>query len=267
VQAAKAAMEGEGLGKDDVPDLLAVSFSGTDAVFHEYGPYSWEMQDTMVRLDKAVGELITAAERAAGGRANLSIVLTADHGGAAAPEGWAAEGLPAQRVDPAAVDKALAQELSARFGGEVTVRVEALDVYLGGKALEGGKVDGAAVRRAAAAWLARQPFVLTAMARDDLFTVPDTAGWVTPLRKSYFPERSGDVLFMLKPFQVVSSDPGGSNHGTPYAYDAQVPVVFAGKGVKPGLYLQEISPVDVAPTLAMPASAEGKPRAEALTGR
>ncbi|MFP2932866.1 alkaline phosphatase family protein, partial [Pyxidicoccus sp. 3LG] len=89
VEAAKAAIAGEGLGKDDVPDLLAVSFSGTDLVFHEFGPYSWEMQDTMLRLDKAVGALVQAAELAAGGRANLVIALTADHGGAAAPEHWA----------------------------------------------------------------------------------------------------------------------------------------------------------------------------------
>ncbi|HYI02460.1 alkaline phosphatase family protein, partial [Hyalangium sp.] len=69
VQAAKAAIEGEALGKDEVPDLLAVSFSGTDAVFHAFGPSSWEMQDTLLRLDQAMGELIAAAERAAGGKA------------------------------------------------------------------------------------------------------------------------------------------------------------------------------------------------------
>jgi hypothetical protein len=112
-----------------------------------------------------------------------------------------------------------------------------------------------------------------AVARDDLDTAPDTEGLVEPLRRGYYPRRSGDVLFMVKPFQVVTDYPRGTNHGVPYSYESQVPVVFAGRGVKPGLYLQEIDPVDVAPTLSallemgMPASAEGKPRAEALTGR
>jgi predicted AlkP superfamily pyrophosphatase or phosphodiesterase len=115
VQAAKAAIEGEGLGKDEVTDLLAVSFSGTDRVFHAYGPYSWEMQDTLYRLDRTVGELLAAAERAAGGRANLVVVLTADHGGAAAPEHWAAEGLPARRLNPKELAQGLTQELRARF--------------------------------------------------------------------------------------------------------------------------------------------------------
>ncbi|RKH11346.1 alkaline phosphatase family protein [Corallococcus sp. CA047B] len=273
VQSAKAALEGEGLGKDDVPDILAVSFSGTDAVFHAFGPYSWEMQDTLLRLDQAMGELITAAERAAGGKAHLTIALSADHGGAEIAEAWAQAGVPAVRLNPVEAAKGLAQELQAKFKADVTVKLLELDVYLGGKALESGQLDGVAVRRAAAAWLAKQPFTVLAVAKDDLDTAPDTGGLVAPLRRGYYPQRSGDVLFVSKPFYVVSDYPRGTNHGTPYSYDTQVPVVFAGKGVKPGLYLQEIDPVDVTPTLSallemgMPASAEGKPRAEALTGK
>ncbi|HLM43851.1 MAG TPA: alkaline phosphatase family protein [Myxococcaceae bacterium] len=271
VRAARAALEGEGLGKDEVPDLLAVSFSATDRVFHQYGPTSWEMQDALYRLDKAVGDLVALAEKAAGGRAHLLVVLTADHGGAAVPEQWAASGVPAERVNPTALSKELTEALRAQFGGDVTATIEELDVYLGGKTLEGGKVDGAAVRRAAAAWLGKQPSVVLAVPRDDLYTAPDVAGMVEPLRRGYYPGRSGDVLYVVKPFHVISAASTGTNHGTPYSYDKQVPVVFAGKGVKPGVYPQTISTTDVAPTVAAllemsaPASAEGTPRAEAIT--
>ncbi|WP_426752872.1 alkaline phosphatase family protein [Myxococcus sp. Y35] len=272
VEAAKAAIAGEGLGKDDVPDLLAVSFTGTDLVFHEYGPYSWEMQDSLLRLDRAMGQLIAAAERAAGGRANLVIALSADHGGAAAPEQWAATGLPARRVNPVQLAEGLTQALRQQFGGDVTATFEQLDVYLGGKTHQGGAVD-ATVRRAAAAWLAKHPALVTAVASDDLFTATDAGGYLAGMRKSYYAGRSGDVLVMARPFHLLYADADGTNHGTPHAYDAQVPMVFAGKGVKPGMYLEEIDPVDFAPTLAallemgMPASAEGKPRFEVLTGK
>jgi predicted AlkP superfamily pyrophosphatase or phosphodiesterase len=269
VQAAKAAIAGEALGKDEVPDLLAVSFSGTDSAFHYFGPYSWEMQDTLYRLDRAVAELLSAAERAAGGRANLVVVLTADHGGAAAPEHWAAEGLPARRLNPKELAQGLLQELRTRFPqAELTATIEELDVFLSGKSLTEGKVDGAVVRRATAEWLSRQPGIVLAVARDDLHTAPDVGGLLEPLRKGYYPGRSGDVLFMPQPFLVVSSQPHGTNHSTPYSYDAQVPVIFAGKGVKPGTHMKEISTTDVAPTLAAlmelgaPASCEGAPRPE-----
>jgi predicted AlkP superfamily pyrophosphatase or phosphodiesterase len=270
VRAARAAIEGEGLGKDDVPDLLAVSFSATDRVFHQYGPTSWEMQDALYRLDKAVGDLVAVAEKAAGGRANLLVVLTADHGGAAVPEQWAASGVAAVRVNPTDLSKELTEALRAQFGGDITATIEELDVYLGGKTLEGGKVDGAAVRRAAAMWLGKQPAVTLAVARDDLYTAPDVAGLVEPLRRGYYAGRSGDVLYVVKPFHVISAEPTGTNHGTPYAYDRQVPVIFAGRGVKPGTYTQRISTTDVAPTVAAllemgaPASAEGEPRSEAI---
>ncbi len=271
VQAAQAAIAGEGLGKDDVPDLLAVSFSATDRVFHMYGPHSWEMQDTLFRLDKAIGDLVAAAERAAGGRNNLVVVLSADHGGAAVPEHWAASGVGAERFNPGQLTQGITAALRAQFGGDVTATVEELDVYLGGKSLEGGKVDGAAVRRATAAWLMKQPGVLLAVASDDLYTAPDVTGLVTQMRRGFYPGRSGDVLYALQPFYVISAETFGTNHGTPYAYDQLVPVVFAGKGVKPGAYLRQISPTDVAPTLAallemnLPASAEGEPRYEALS--
>ena len=49
VQSAKAAIDGEQLGKDDVPDLLSVSFSAVDRTYHLYGPTSWEMQDHLRR--------------------------------------------------------------------------------------------------------------------------------------------------------------------------------------------------------------------------
>jgi len=269
VQFARAAIEGEQLGKDDVPDLLLVSFSSTDYVNHQYGPYSWEAQDTLLRVDRALAELVQAAERAAGGRANLLVVVTADHGIAAVPEEWAAHGVAAVRVNPAAVAQAMGKELSGKFGGEITAQVEALDVFLAGKGYP--SKDPPAVRRAAAAWLSKQPGVAVAVARDDVEATGDLRGYGRSLRIGYYPDRSGDVLFVPKPFFVWDPEAVGTDHGSPYAYDNQIPLVFAGHGVKAGYYAQDVSLIDVAPTVATilemgaPAQAEGKVRAEILT--
>ncbi len=187
--------------------MLAVSFSGTDRVFHAFGPYSWEMQDTLYRLDRSVGELIAAAERAAGGRANLVVVLTADHGGAAAPEHWAAEGLPATAVQPqgpgGGAHPGAARALPAG-GGERSPSRSWTCTWVASRSTE-GKVDGAAVRRAAAEWLSTAAGHHAAVARDDLYTAPDVAGLLEPLRKGYYAGRSGDVLYMPQPFQVITT--------------------------------------------------------------
>lgn len=269
VQAAKAAIDGEQLGKDDVPDLLAVSFSCFDRTYHLFGPYSWEVQDAALRLDKAIGELIGHAERAAGGRANLVVVLSADHGGSAVPEELAAAGLDGVRVSPDAMREALKKELSDRFKGDFVSSIEETDVYLDHKAIADKKLDLAAVRRAAAAFLSKQPDVAFAMARDDLETAQGQ--YAASARAGYYPERSGDVIVILKPFHVLEFEPAGTSHGAPYAYDNEVPVMFLGKGVKPGFNPAPIRVIDVAATTAAlmemgePASSEGSARAEAMT--
>ena len=76
----------------------------------------------MVRLDKSIGDLLATADKAAGGRANLLVVLSADHGGAAIPEEWAAAGLDGVRVTPATLQQGLAKELQAKFNVPDLVR-------------------------------------------------------------------------------------------------------------------------------------------------
>jgi len=41
-----------------------------------------------------------------------------------------------------------------------------------------------------------------------------------------------------------------TTHGTMYPYDQRVPVILFGAGVTPGLYTQDATPADLAPTLA-----------------
>lgn len=270
VQLAKAAIDGEQLGKDEVPDLLCVSFSGIDLLEHLYGPYSWEVQDAMIRIDRTIADLLAAAEKAAGSKANMVVVLSADHGSAALPEEWASAGLPAGRLNPQTLAADLGKELKARFGADLVLGIEDTDVYLNGRAIAERKLDPAAVRRAAADFLQRQPAVALAVTPEEL-SVGGRGGYVEVLRRGYFPGVSGDVLFLPKPFQIVDSAPTGTTHGTPYAYDAMVPVILFGRGVKAGTYAQEIDPIDVAPTAAAllemlpPAQAEGSPRPEAIS--
>ena len=235
VQAAKAAIAAEGLGKDDVPDLLSVSFSATDLIYHRFGPYSWEMQDALLRLDRQIADLVAAAEKAAGGRQNLLVVLSSDHGGAALPEELIAVGLNAVRVKPSVLKKGLAQELQTRFGAPLLLGFAEREVLINEAALAEKKLDGPTVRRAAAEWLSRQPGIALAVSRDDLDTGREMSGYLHALRRSHYPGRSGDVAFILKPFAVLMEEDTGTTHGEPYAYDEQVPLVLSGKNVKPGL--------------------------------
>jgi predicted AlkP superfamily pyrophosphatase or phosphodiesterase len=270
VELAKAVLQGENLGKDDAPDILSVSLSAIDFIYHRFGPYSWEMQDAMLKLDKSLGDLLSAAEKAAGGKNNLLVVLTSDHGGGAIPEEWAGAGLPGARLNPVLLQQGLSKELQSRFGFDPIAGLRPMDVYLNEKLIKEKGLDGPSIRRAAAAWLAGQPDIVYAVAKDDLFSSQSTV-WQDVLRRGYYPERSGDVLFLARPFAVVFDGKAGADHGSPYTYDTDVPVIFFGKGVRRAVYHQTIKPTDVAPSVAalleigQPAMSEGAVRFEALS--
>lgn len=270
-QMALAAIDGEQLGRDEQTDLLSIGFSAVDLVYHHFGPYSWEMQDTMVRLDRSIGEVIAAAEKAAG-RGNVLVVITADHGGAAIPEEWTSSGLPASRVNPATLQNGLNQMLKKQFGLPLVAGIDEVDVYLDEQQIAGRKLDGPTVRRAVAQWLSQRPEVALAVAKDDLFETNEHAGYLRTLQTGYYPGRSGDVLMILREYQVLTGATTGTSHGSPYGYDDVVPLMLLGRNVRPGSYRQQIDAVDVAPTvaalmeIAAPSMAEGTPRAEAMLG-
>lgn len=269
VEFIKAAIEGEQLGKDDVPDLLSISFSALDRTYHLYGPTSWEMQDHLLRLDRYLGDVIAAAEKAAG-KGNVLVVLTGDHGGANIPEEWASLGVEGVRVFPQNLQKGLNEALEKQFGAANLVgAIEETDVYLDWKVVDAKKLDVAAVRRAAAAWLDKQPDVFTAVSRDELHTA-NAGGLQRQFVHAYQPDRSGDVLMVMKPFKVLEHEKAGTSHGAPWSYDADVPIFLYGRGVKSGHYGHDAHPIDLAPTVSAllemspPASSEGRVLVEAV---
>ena len=72
-------------------------------------------------------------------------------------------------------------------------------------------------------------------------------------RRGIHPRRSGDIIFQLDP--AWHSDDalfgtGGTTHGSPYAYDTHVPLLWYGWNVKHGVSSTPVNIVDIAPTLA-----------------
>jgi predicted AlkP superfamily pyrophosphatase or phosphodiesterase len=63
---AKQALVSENLGKGSWTDFLAISFSSTDIVGHSYGSNSFETQDTYLRLDATIADLLSALDNTLG---------------------------------------------------------------------------------------------------------------------------------------------------------------------------------------------------------
>jgi len=65
---------------------------------------------------------------------------------------------------------------------------------------------------------------------------------------NFYEPRAGDLAILQEPYYLF--DATGTSHGTPYVYDTEVPVLFWGTAIKPGIYTGSIAVNDIAPTLA-----------------
>ena len=84
--------------------------------------------------------------------------------------------------------------------------------------------------------------------------------------RAYFPGRTGQLLIVPREGDFITQpDPDVAYmHGSPWAYDVSIPLMFAGPAVRTGVYSMPAVQQDVAPTLAaalgvsMPPTATGR---------
>jgi predicted AlkP superfamily pyrophosphatase or phosphodiesterase len=258
LEAAEALLEGEKLGRGPNTDLLAISFSATDYIGHGYGSLGTEMRDQMHRLDQVLGRLMDRLQRQYPG---AWVVLSADHGGLDIPEGLADQGFPARRLLPEPFMAALQAELRTAFKVDrdlVLPSTEPNSLYLDEVALVAEKLNRSAVLKHIQTWLRARPEVADAFTAEELKATdptvhgsPRDSSLRVLLRRSFHPDRSGDILIAVKPFVVIGAPTTEypANHGTPNGYDRRVPLIFWGPW-KAGQRHEPVRTVDLAPTLA-----------------
>lgn len=265
----RAALDGEQLGKRDATDVLAVSISGTDLAGHLYGPYSHEYQDMVLRLDRAVAELLSDLEKRFR-PGEVMVAFAADHGAAPIPDELSQRGIGASRIKKPLIKEKVQKALVEHFGvkGEWVIALEDPSIYLSQKLIAEAKVDPAVVEDVAGRALLEIPGVLGYFSRTQLLR-----GWVPPtdvgvsVTRSYFPGRGGEVVLVTAPFYYwgkYGDKELGTSHGTFYRYDTDVPVAFYGPWFVPGEH-GVIDMVDFAATLSHvlrltpPAACAGRP--------
>jgi hypothetical protein len=276
---ATRAVAAESLGRHEVPDLLALSFSTTDYAGHDYGPNSPEIMDVMVRADRALAGFLRGLDRSVpGGLASVIVAVSADHGVAPVPEqAGALARLPVVRAasrDAAdVVEAALDTACGAGDWVLAFTRTEP-NLYLNRELAASCGLDMAVVERAAADAAAAVPGVLAAFTRTQIMAGQLPAWpWVARVTLGFHPQRSGDVVVVTAPGVLPTGARVGTSHGTPWPPDTDVPLILAGPGIRSGRYLEPVSTMDLAPTLsellaiARPSGCLGRPLAPALAPR
>lgn len=246
IELAEVTIRSEKLGRRGELDYLAVSISTMDYVGHEFGSHAQETLDVFLRIDAAVGRLVTTAQKLVGKR-NLLVAVTSDHGAVLTPEEADGYSVTARRIGPKELVR-LAEPVLPR--GVVVADVNSPFIFLGKMP---DAVDATATRRAVAKALTAHPDIIQAVAREDINSLPDPYGLY--FRRSMAPGRRADVVILHRPHHYVShvEENGlgrGSGHGSPYTYDTAVPLWIFGPGVARRVDRQRYEMVQLAPTLA-----------------
>jgi len=259
----------EQIGTRNATDLLSVSFSSNDSVGHTYGPDSPQVRDIAVRTDRSIGRLLADVNKVVGLDRTL-VAFTSDHGVAPLPEWLNERGLPGGRMTTAELFDPVQAALTKAFGeGKWLLATAGSSPYLDYDLIEQRRLDAADVRRVAAAAVAKVRHVARVYTRDQLLRgeVPnDRIG--SRILRGFNARRSGDLEIILEPYWI--RQPQGATHGTPYNYDAHIPLVLMGRRIRPGSYADAVALNDLAPTLAtiagveIPAGSVGRVLTEAL---
>ncbi len=253
---AETAVDQLGLGGSTATDFLGVSYSSIDYVGHEFGPRSHEIQDILITLDKDLAELFTHLDKKVG-RGNYVVALSADHGVVPIPDDMAKTGAEAGLLRLPEVQERIEKVLdSLNYPKPAIARLAGSDIYFVSTVYDRLRQDRAAMQAVADAAMA-QPGMASVYWADEVQGRPATQ---SPMRQavadSYFPGRSGDLILVPRPYWLIDSTPagkvrpGGTGHGSPYNYDQHVPILLMGYGIQPGEYYREVTPADIAPTLA-----------------
>jgi predicted AlkP superfamily pyrophosphatase or phosphodiesterase len=245
---AKRAIEKEALGKDEVTDFLAVSFSSTDYIGHTFGPRSIEIQDTYLRLDLTIADFLNYLDKTVG-KGNYLVFMTADHACSENPTHLKDNKYDVDNISYKDVSKDLVAFSEQTFGTNLLLKYDSYNVHFDKEIIKTKGLDLAKVKQSFKDFLYTKNYVKRVYTEEDILTSTSNDQLLGFVQKGYDPTQNGDLYFVYKPGYIEYSATGAT-HGSPYTYDTNVPLLFYGWNIKKGETHDKKLITQIAPTLA-----------------
>lgn len=244
------ALQNEKMGQGKYTDFLAVSFSSTDYVGHQFGINSIEVQDTYARLDKDLERLFAYLDKNVG-MDNVLVFLTSDHGAAQNPQQMMDMGIPAGVLDTDKIASTLSDKISEKFGaGKWVSKYYNQQFWLNDSLIDSKKLNRNDIVEEVLPFLRKMDGVQAVYNTS-------TADWkasnehTEKMLNGLSPVRSGHIALLLQPnwFGGSYAAKAGTTHGSNYTYDTHVPLVWMGWKIKSGSTAQPFNITDIASTV------------------
>jgi hypothetical protein len=251
--AADAALRGESMGADEVPDLLAISVSSHDYAGHGWGQESWERVDTLLRLDERLGAFLDHLD-ATVGENRYAVVMTSDHGATRLIERQQAAGAPVFRVLKPQIRDAAERAAKKVLGAGPWVRgVSGNLVFVVRAFAEQPAAQRANAIREMVASIASIPGMGLVAATADI--AGDCTRHSEPARRMAclsLPDGPLGPIITLpsEGSEIAGSAPWGAAHGGLSADERIVPIAIAAPGRMHARHDESVSLLRVAPTVS-----------------
>lgn len=259
-----AAIEAENLGQDEHTDVLAVSYSATDYVGHNFGVNSKEVQDTYIRLDKDLERFFAYLDSKVG-EGEYTVFLTSDHGAVDVPSYLSSVNIPAGYVDNKARREQFNLFLEATYGTQdIVEKISNDQIFLDRNKVKALGLNLSDVQNDMAMEQLSYKNIWKVYTATTMSTSSFSTGIEELLQNGFNQKRSGDVL-LVNDVAFISYSKTGSTHGSSLNYDTHVPLLFFGKGIKHGETLEKTVIPDIAPTMSallgisFPSGSTGRP--------
>ena len=242
-------LDQEKMGKGAFTDFLAVSYSSTDYVGHQFGINSIEVQDTYARLDRDLERLFAYLDKSVG-MDNVLLFLSSDHGAAQTPAQMVALGIPAGIFNSGKLKEQLSEVLVKSYGaGNWVLAYDNEQVYLNNalileKGLKREEVLGRCL-----------DYLRLMEGVQEVFSLSGGDSGAKGVHSERLfngvsPSRSGDIAVVLQPGWFPGGyGSKGTAHGSGYSYDTHVPLVFMGWKIKQGSSGMAVNVTDIAATV------------------
>ena len=266
---ARAALEGEQLGRGSDCDVLTVSISSTDGMGHFLGINAVEMEDCYLRLDRDLADFLSALDNQVG-RGNYIVFLTADHGASHNISFNQDHHIPSQAWDMGKTTRALNDYLKQHYGtsrnlifGDSNCQIILQRDVISELGINADEVIALAID-----WLKKDQRFAYVAELEKMNTAPVPQPIRDRAINGYNRLRSGDIATI--PQAGIYGDQEtprvrGTQHGVWNPYDSHIPCLFMGWHIPSGKSSKPVNMTDIAPTICdllsiqMPNGCTGQP--------
>ncbi|MCE1198491.1 MAG: alkaline phosphatase family protein [Marinilabiliales bacterium] len=236
----------EQLGYDFVPDLLTLVFTSLDREGGNFGAFSVEMEDTYLRLDKEIAELLKYIENGYGTE-NVLFVLTSTSSISYHPD-YLKEKLrmTTSLFNPESSVALLKSYLNLKYGeGDWVEKFSNQQLYLNHDLAAKKKLDLREIQSETARFMNQFEGIAYAKAAFEIESANFIGGPLAAFQNNFHIKRSGDVMIRFEDGWM----PKDKYKQIDYSDNDQVPLVWYGAGIKKGTILRKTDATDVVPTI------------------